>query len=168
MFILGHLGFGRLLVRPWRRNFPWTPLAVGMLLPDLIDKPLYYLHISPFFSCTRTVGHTAILALVLAAIAYARRSPAFAALAVGMATHLLIDNLFELALGASDGSAWIAASWPLHGWSFYQVSFTLSEHVGRLISLPTIVTDVVGLGLLVWERFGGSARQRISVRSPRR
>jgi hypothetical protein len=152
VFLFGHLGLGRALVRPWHSRLPWVPLAVGMLVPDLIDKPLYYLSVSPFFSCTRTVGHTAVFAATVLGLAALRRSPRGWALGVGVATHLLLDNVFDAAVGGELGSAWIALVWPLDGWDFYRVTFTLTEHAGKLVSLPTIGCEIVGLGLLEWER----------------
>ena len=46
MFALGHLGIGKkLAARPFRHFSPAERRAffVGALLPDLIDKPLYYI-----------------------------------------------------------------------------------------------------------------------------
>jgi len=152
MFLFAHLGMGRALVRPWHGRLPWVPLALGMLLPDLIDKPLYYLHASPFFSCTRTVGHTALFAAMVLGVAALRKSPRGWALGVGVATHLVLDNVFDAVVGGGLGSAWIALVWPLAGWDFYRVTFTLTEHAGKLVSLPTIACEVVGLALLALER----------------
>jgi len=152
VFVFGHLGMGRALVRPWLGPLPWLPLAVGMLLPDLIDKPLYYTHISSFLSCTRTIGHTAIFAAVLLAVAALWSSRRGWALGVGVATHLVLDNVFDAVVGGGLGSAWIALVWPLYGWDFYRVTFTLGEHARMLVAVPTVVCEVAGLGLLAWER----------------
>ena len=133
-------------------RLPWAPLALGMLLPDLIDKPLYYLHLSSFFSCTRTIGHTALFAAIALSLAALRASRGGWALGVGVVTHLVLDNVFDAAVGGGLGSAWIALIWPLDGWGFYQVTFTLSEHARMVVSLQTIVCEIVGLGLLALER----------------
>ena len=42
MFIFGHLGIGSKMVYPWRKQITRGALLVGTVLPDLIDKPLYY------------------------------------------------------------------------------------------------------------------------------
>jgi hypothetical protein len=42
MFFFGHLGVGATLVRPWKERLPFRWVLLGAVLPDLIDKPLYY------------------------------------------------------------------------------------------------------------------------------
>lgn len=158
MFIFGHVGVGRTLLLRWRDRFHWAPLGLGMLLPDLIDKPLYYSHLSPFFSCTRTVGHTGLLLALVCIGAGTRRSAVLWAIGIGMATHVGLDNVLEQMGRHSDGSAWIALSWPLHGWDFYRVTFTITEHAGRLLALPTVISEVVGLTLLGLELRGRRKR----------
>ena len=74
MFVFGHIGIGRALVRPWQARLPAVPLILGMLLPDIIDKPLYYSRIWPFIARFRTFGHTGLLLLVLLGAASARQS----------------------------------------------------------------------------------------------
>src|SRR6185312_7307809 len=100
MFVLAHLGIGLELARPWRRRLPVKPLLLGTLLPDLIDKPLYYGlawatgrrgYAIGLISGTRTFGHTVLFAAAIAAYAAARRSKAAAAVALGCATHLILD-----------------------------------------------------------------------------
>jgi hypothetical protein len=151
MFVLGHIGVGRALLLRWRDRFHWVPLGFGMLLPDLIDKPLYYSHLSPFFSCTRTVGHTGLLLAFVCVAAATRRSAVLWAIGVGMATHVGLDNVLEQLGGHADGSAWIALTWPLHGWPFYTVTFTMLEHAGKLLGFPTVISEIVGASLLVRE-----------------
>ena len=149
MFIFGHLGFGRALLRRWHHQLPWLALGLGILLPDVIDKPLYYSELSSFFSCTRTVGHTGLLVILLAAIGWFRRAPVLLALSAGMTTHIVLDIALELLVDHTPGAAWIAATWPLHGLSFDQVTFTMTEHVGRLATWPIVVFEAMGL-LLLW------------------
>ena len=151
MFIFGHLGFGRRLVSRWHHRLPWLALVVGILLPDIIDKPLYYSGMSSFFSCTRTVGHTALLALAVCATAWLRQAPALLAVGTGMVTHIVIDIAFELLTDRRFGAAWIAATWPLHGSAFDRVTFTMSEHVERLTTAPIALFEALGLLLLLLE-----------------
>lgn len=141
---------------------PGVPLAAGMLLPDIIDKPLYYLHLSPVFSCTRTVGHTGLLVAVVLGLAAVQRSSLLWAVGLGLATHVVLDNVFDAVVGAGLGSAWIAAVWPLDGWAFYRVTRTIAEHAGMLLSTPTIVCEVVGLALLGWD-MNARSRDRMTI-----
>ena len=102
MFVLGLLGIGtRLAARlPGVLQAPGF-LALGTLLPDLIDKPLYYaltlragLHGAELglVSGTRTFGHTAQLGLTLFAMLNLRgQRLAGRALLAGLATHWLLD-----------------------------------------------------------------------------
>ena len=105
MFVFGHLGFGSVLARPWRHRAVRWALLLGMLLPDIVDKPLYYARVSDIFSCTRTIGHTGLLAVVLLLAGLLRRRRWLAALALGMLTHLLLDCLMDAVVGSHDGSA---------------------------------------------------------------
>lgn len=116
MFILGHLGIGRQLARPFARGLPVGWLLVGTLLPDLIDKPLYYtlraLEISStLITGSRTFGHTGLLLIALATIAWITRSRAVAALAIGASTHLLLDNVLDRLIAADPQAVW-ALLWP--------------------------------------------------------
>src|SRR5438067_10091840 len=96
MFVFGHIGFGRTMIGSKGRSLPALPLVVGMLLPDLIDKPLFYWHVSSFITCTRTFGHTALFLGSLLGLAVMRRSRVWLALGVGAATHLALDGLLDL------------------------------------------------------------------------
>jgi hypothetical protein len=152
MFVFGHLGFGSVLARPWRDRAGRWALLVGMLLPDLIDKPLYYARLSDIFSCTRTVGHTGLLALVLLLAGVLFRRRAMAALAIGMTTHVILDCVMDAVVGSPESSALRAAAWPLMGTHFARVYLpSLTVHVERLMNLPILVTEVTGALLLVWE-----------------
>ena len=42
MFFFGHLGAGSRLASPFSKGLPRGLLLLGTLLPDLIDKPLFY------------------------------------------------------------------------------------------------------------------------------
>src|SRR3954466_140383 len=107
MFVFGHVGVGRALLSRWKARLPVIPLAVGMLLPDLIDKPLYYSRLWSFVTCTRTFGHTGLLLLALTGFAAALRSRTLAALSAGMATHLLLDCAFDFPPFGPNSSAWV-------------------------------------------------------------
>jgi hypothetical protein len=167
MFVFGHIGIGRTLVHRWRARLPAVPLVFGMLLPDIIDKPLYYARLSPFISCTRTFGHSGVLLATIAIAAWTRRSRSLGAVAVGIVTHLLLDGLMDLfgnEPGAPEPSAsWIAFTWPLHGWHFAYHYLSLSAHMQSLVVGPVIAAEIIGGGLLVWE-WRRRARRRASRR----
>ena len=152
MFIFGHLGIGRRLASPWRARLPALPLTFGMLLPDLIDKPLYYARISPFISSTRTFGHTALFLALLSGYALARRSSAAAALAVGVATHLLLDGFLETFDSRGLTSSWHALAWPFVSQHFSTWYIpTITQHLEAVRSWPVALGELVGLGLIGWE-----------------
>lgn len=169
MFIFGHLGIGKKLAFPWRKSLDAKFLLLGCVLPDLIDKPLYH-GLAFFFghdamrqsliSGTRTFGHTALLLLIVVAIAYFRRSRVFAAIGLGMATHLLIDNVgdrIQLFLGLINGSSpngLHALFWPLLGWQFpiYPAAFPSSiSHLSTLRDPWIIFGELAGLSILIWD-----------------
>ena len=163
MFLFGHIGIGRTLVGRWRAVLPAGPLIVGTLLPDIIDKPLYYARIWPFVSCTRTFGHTGLLLLVLAGAASVRRSRTLMAIAAGLATHLLLDCLLDWPAGGEQSSAWTALTWPLSGGQFVSHYFpSILSHAEGLWTPPIVISEVVGLLLLGWEL--SRSRRRGAVR----
>jgi hypothetical protein len=71
------------------------------------------------------------------------------ALGAGMTTHIVLDIALEVLVDHTPGAAWIAATWPLHGPSFDRVTFTMTEHVGRLATWPIVIFEAMGL-LLLW------------------
>jgi hypothetical protein len=151
MLVFGHLGFGHQLVAPWHRRLPAWPLAIGMLLPDLIDKPLYYAGISDFITSTRTFGHTGLLCLAMFGLSYLLRKRILTALALGMATHLLLDFVMDRLSGNGPSSTLIAVAWPLRGWQFAVYDhMTFEAFVGSLLNPLVIVTEILGMGLLAW------------------
>ena len=176
MFVLGHLGIGARLGAPWSgpdpaRTLRW--LLLGTLLPDLIDKPLYYGLAAAtgrraaelgLISGTRTVGHTALLGLSLALLlAAGRRGPQGRALLAGLATHWLLDLggeaagllLGPLGLGGPHpdvaGPPTIAAIlFPLLGARFPVMPYrTAGEHLASLRSVYNVAGELIGGGLLL-------------------
>ena len=73
-------------------------LALGAVLPNLIDKPLTLLF-PDTFPAGRTVAHTlavsaAVMTVVLLATRRGRRRRAFMAVAIGMLLHLALDAMW--------------------------------------------------------------------------
>jgi hypothetical protein len=152
------------LVRP-KLHLGW--LVFGALLPDLIDKPLYYGLVFAtgkrasdlgLISGTRTVGHTAIFLMIWIALAWLfRRRPAGAiltAIAWGVASHVLLDNLGDLpgvmAGTHGDGPSTLDGFlYPLRGTHFPVSPFqSIGEHLLSATRLYVLAGEFLGLALL--------------------
>lgn len=161
------MGIGRRLVAPWAEGLPWWPVYLGTVLPDLIDKPLYHLGVFitgrqgqalGLISGTRTFGHTTVLVLLVALFAAWRGSAIAKALALGMASHLVLDtigdffNQFAPHLPYRNGPTGgiEAVLWPLLGWHFPTARMpTFSTYVGASFSYVNVIAEVIGAALLV-------------------
>jgi hypothetical protein len=157
LFVLGHLGIGSRLLFGLRRKLPPWPLYLGCLLPDLIDKPLYYallwLHrLPPLITGTRTLGHTGLFLLALLVLAALARRPWAWALFAGVATHLVLDIAGELVTGANpESSIWIAIFFPAYGVRFPVAHYSsLLEHLQVSAQSAYVVAGEVIGGFLLW------------------
>ena len=180
MFLFAHLGIGKKIASPWSRNLPLVPLLIGTILPDIIDKSLFYglrlmdnwEPLRPFAdSClevvtgTRTFGHTAILLIAILILSGIRKSPTLAALALGMATHVLIDNFSDhlhdvITSTPHDHSAAIALLWPFLTPKFATYPFaSIGEHLSNIWQPDIFVGEIVGILLLSWD-YWKSARSK--------
>jgi hypothetical protein len=157
VFALGHLGLGKKIAgRPYR-HFPRgerRAFFVGALLPDLIDKPLFYI---PFWltgrrgaaagilSGTHLFAHTGLFLLGLVVAAVITRSPRVRAVAIGVATHLVLD-----CVGLSMGPGTLL--WPLFGWSFPAYPFkNLGQHLATILNPVTLAGELLGGAILWWD-----------------
>jgi len=104
MLFATHLLVAALLARA--RELPVLALVVGAALPDLVDKPLASLGVVDLF---HTVGHSALLAPLFLLVAL--RGPRGVALALGWASHLLLDALQIVVNGRPTDAYFLA--WPL-------------------------------------------------------
>jgi hypothetical protein len=150
MFVFGHIGFGRLLIGSRGRALPFLPLLIGMLLPDLIDKPLYYVHISSFISCTRTFGHTGLFAALVLCAAAIRRSSTLLAVGLGIATHLGLDCAMDM-LSHDAQSAVTALTWPFLDRHFSVLNMSMADHLRRIFVTPVMITELIGFTIVAWE-----------------
>jgi len=180
MWIFGHLGIGSKLAQPLGRKLPYGWLLLGTLLPDLIDKPLYY-GISwatglkgeslGLISCTRTFGHTGIFLVLLLVAAWLRRSREWAALALGVATHLALDlaqDQWAISSGSAvpPSSAFLALTFPFSGGRFGIMPFgNLGEHLKSVNHPDLLFTEAAGLLILLWDDW--KSRKLRSLRIPR-
>ena len=124
-------------------------LAVGAILPDLIDKPLGTMLFPALFnSNSQVIGHTlafstVLMAAVLLATRRGRVRRRWMALAIGSLIHLLLDAMW---------TAQETFLWPAFGWEFPPgISQYWSGLLERLLSDPwRIVQEAVGLGYLIY------------------
>jgi hypothetical protein len=158
MFALGHLGLGKkLATRPYRRFSRGEKRAffLGTLLPDLIDKPLYYVPLwvtgkrGGFLSGTHLFAHTGLFLLLL--IVAARIGPSvraraiLRAVAIGVVTHFVLD-----AVGLSLGPRTLL--WPLFGWQFPLSPFkNLGHQLMTILNPITLAGEVLGAAVLWWD-----------------
>jgi membrane-bound metal-dependent hydrolase YbcI (DUF457 family) len=143
MFVLGHLGIGKRMVDLLRVELPARFVLLGTLLPDLIDKPLYYALTLwtgrtgadvGLISGTRTFGHSGLLLIAVAAVwrfraraASPRAGRAWLALWLGMVTHVLLDLVGDTyTYNTNLGPAW---------GTLYSLFYPLWDH-GRFYALP--------------------------------
>lgn len=154
MFALGHLGLGKTLAaRPFRRFSRGERRAffLGALLPDLIDKPLFYVPFwlsgrrGAFLSGTHLYAHTGLFLLALVVIAWLTRAPLARAIAIGVATHFVLD-----VVGLSMGLGTLL--WPLLGWHFPAFPFrNLGQHLSTVLSPITLAGEMIGGTILWWD-----------------
>jgi hypothetical protein len=157
MFVLGHLGLGKkLATRPYRGFSRGEKRAffVGALLPDLIDKPLFYGYdwltggqgaLAPILSGTHLYAHTGLFLLLLAIAARISRGRLLRALAIGVATHLTLD-VVALSMGLK------TLLWPLLGTGFPRYPFhSLAEHLGTVFRPVTLAGELLGAAALWWD-----------------
>jgi len=156
VFALGHLGIGKKIATRWYRRF--SPVErraffLGALLPDLIDKPLFYI---PFWlgrrgeaagilSGTHLFAHTGLFLLALVIAARLTRSLLARAVAIGVATHFVLD-----CVGLSMGLGMLI--WPLLGWRFPAYPFiNLGQHLGTILRPVTLAGELLGAAILLWD-----------------
>ena len=120
MLLFGHLGitlgifFGLGIFIPRLRTLiDPRYLAIGAILPDLIDKPLGEVIFASTFANGRIIGHTLLFSLLLFLIGLymygKRRDIRVLSLTSGSFFHLFEDQM------GSDPQTFL---WPLLGWSF--------------------------------------------------
>lgn len=161
MFIFGHLGIGSKLAGPFSKKLPRKALLLGTLLPDLIDKPLFYgrqifYNTFHFFwgtiSNTRTFGHTGLLTLAFSGLAYKYKSRVFTAITLGMITHLFIDNVGDYFDSKLTTEGLITLLWPLFGLQFPPSPYmALSNHIKDLLNSWNLYGECIGFGILTWD-----------------
>ncbi len=172
MFLFGHLGIGLKLASPWRRGLSRRLILLGTILPDLIDKPLYY-GLSWFtgksgadlgiIAGTRSFGHTALALLAMTLTSLVFRIRWLAAICIGVATHLLLDNLGDRFLSGPDFTL-RALAWPFLDWQFPAYPYTgAHQHLGRVVEPYFLITETLGFLFLCWEYWKFKRIRRIKL-----
>jgi hypothetical protein len=103
MYIFFHLFTGivlGLLFADFFSDRRWViPCAIGAVLPDLIDKPVGQILFAESIGYGRIYGHTLlffVLVLVAGLVVWKyRRSPFFIAIAVGILSHEVLDQMWH-------------------------------------------------------------------------
>jgi len=153
--ILWHLGATLLAVRyvyrDPRMDLRW--IALGALLPDLIDKPIGSLFFHDTFGTHRLVAHAIVFPVVALFVVLAatrrrgRRKPAVAVV-IGSLFHLVLDGAW-----ADPEAFW----WPLLGWEFpRRADSALLPLLGNMLSDPLVwAGEIAGAVYLLylWRRY---------------
>ena len=129
-------------------------LAIGALLPDLIDKPLGEIIFASTFSTGRMIGHAILLSFVLLYIGlslYEKRGDIrIMSLATGSFFHLMEDQMWTNSR---------TLYWPLFGWSFpkgtvdnatigIEYLATLFKNSFSLNISPASIPEILGMGVI--------------------
>lgn len=165
MWLFGHLGPGTAAIQKLKPGLPITAVAIGTILPDLIDKPLYYgLRLLTgagregvgLITCTRTIGHSGIFLIALSALYLWKRNRIILSIAIGAATHHLLDLFQDIALGTTipwnEKSEVLAFLFPLYKQNFGSMPFAnLSNHFLAIFQNPHFLwSEIVGLVLFTY------------------
>lgn len=149
--LLWHLGMTTLIARYVFRDpqmdLRW--LAVGALLPDIVDKPIGSIFWNDVFHSHRLFGHALVapVAGLLLVMAVTRRGTASRkaaiALVLGWFIHLLLDGVWV----SPDGFLW-----PLFGFDFPRVTGSeFGALLSDMVSNPLVwVGEAVGAIYLVY------------------
>jgi len=121
-------------------------LALGAIVPNLLDKPLGTVLWPGYFGADRLFGHsllfpTAIMVVALLVTRRGRRRRGIMAVAIGAMLHLLLDGM------------WTSTStflWPLFGVAFEAGRPDYWSNLGEILTPTAIAQEVAGLAYLVY------------------
>ncbi len=137
MLLFAHLGLA-LAAFHFVKRADLTFVAIGSLLPDIIDKPLGAI-VFGTPAMGRTFAHTLLFLLILAAFAAYTRDIRLASLSGGVLTHLILDSMWNSP---------VTLLWPLLG------GFPIAAHIDALSYLGTLLLALRNPAVLVPECFG--------------
>ena len=153
------MGIGtHLIPRAHRARLPWRWLALGCLLPDLIDKPIWILTQSfgaesRLYDTARMFGHTAFLAAAVAIAARLVGARQLVALAYAIPTHLFLDVVTDAGMGGGWGvwKSWLFWPFEIPRIGILMVSSPFQDLAFEMGSTVYIVGEVIGAALLLWD-----------------
>ncbi len=159
MFVLGHLGIGTQICRPWVQRLPRKPFWIGALLPDLIDKTSYYWlswktglvgAAIPLIHGTRSFGHTGLFLFIFWALSFRYKKPLLVAFCWGILSHLILDALSDQCIDLSHLPllAHLPILWPLSGEFPVSPHPSLTQHLLGVQRPFFIATELVGALLI--------------------
>lgn len=160
MWPWGHVAVGYLLYSGWRRlrgegrpsGIAAVAVAVGAVLPDLVDKPLAWWFV--VLPTGRTLAHSLLFVVpvvgVLWWVAGDRHADAVSATALGWLSHLAADGI-----GASPAYLGYLL-WPATTTPPYPTEQSFSAHVAEIEMTPFFLAQLglVALAGVVWHRDG--------------
>jgi membrane-bound metal-dependent hydrolase YbcI (DUF457 family) len=151
MLLFAHIGLALAAGRMFRRaNLAF--LALGSMLPDIIDKPLGQLvYGTPAMG--RTFSHTLLFLLFISALALYLRDARLASLSGGVLTHLVLDSMW---------ASPVILLWPLLG-HFPQAAHVeawtyLEMLLGRLRDPFILIPECLGLAEIIYLLLKGRSR----------
>jgi membrane-bound metal-dependent hydrolase YbcI (DUF457 family) len=137
MLLFAHVGLALATARLYSR-LDLLFLALGSILPDIIDKPLGLLVFgSP--NMGRTFAHTLLFLLILAAISLRLRDIRLASLTWGVFIHLILDSMWNSP---------VILLWPLLG------GFPSAPYLDTLSYLQILLSGLEEPGILIPELLG--------------
>lgn len=159
MFIFGHigitLGIFYLLSRLSSKNNFWVKvpwIAVGALLPDIIDKPLGRIILAETIGSGRIFAHTLLFGLLLGLAGYylySQSKPELLIIAGASFCHIFEDQIWNSPE---------VFFWPLLGWGFPKdtISGSFIEYLMIIFSrsydpgfTEVFISEIIGLIMIV-------------------
>ncbi len=137
MLLFAHLGLALLAARPFRRA-DLTFVAIGSMLPDIIDKPLGVM-LYGSFSMGRILAHTLLFLLLLATLALYLRDIRIVSLFFGVLIHLMLDYMWNSP---------VTFLWPLLG------PFPSATHIDTINYIEMLLSGLRDPGIFIPELMG--------------
>jgi len=137
MLLFAHVGFALASSRFWK-GAALGFVALGSMLPDIIDKPLAQLTDG---IQGRSFAHTILFLLILLGLAYSMRNIMFASISLGIFVHLALDFMWTQP---------VILFWPAFG------NFPQGSHLDTLAYIELLLRGLHNPAVLVPEIIGFS------------
>jgi len=132
----------------WFEDADYRVIALAVLMPDLIDKPLAWF-VFPDANAALFFGHTLLLHGLVWGVVYASgRGRRWLPYLVAFSAHLIEDRMW----GFTQTLLWPLRGWGWHPWQHVATpGEMLHAYLNVIVQEPIlIVLDVIGAGLLLW------------------